>query len=333
MRREILSLVTLLITTSASAQYQPDILGEGFEQCTLNLEPDYSGEICATLVRSVPLVDSSRAVLYIHGYNDYFFQREMAERFNDSRYNFYALDLRKYGRSHREGQTLFEVHEMSEYFEDIDSAISQIRSEGMKQIILMAHSTGGLTTSLYCNANRNNPKVDAMILNSPFLDMNLGGFTETILLPIVSMVGKFFPDLVVFCDPTSAYFESLDRDHKGEWKYDTSLKLKSMNPTTAGWLRAIHRGQKELQRGLNIDQPILLMYSDKSTKSPVWTPEYQCSDAVLDVKDIAHYGEKLGSDITHAQIENGMHDLILSGYEARENVYNTICEWLKKRGL
>ncbi|MFI3303214.1 MAG: alpha/beta hydrolase [Rikenellaceae bacterium] len=333
MRREILSLVTLLITTSASAQYQPDILGEGFEQCTLSLEPDYSGEICATLIRRAPLVDSSRAVLYIHGYNDYFFQREMAERFTDSLYNFYALDLRKYGRSHREGQNLFEVREMSEYFEDIDSAISQMRSEGMEQIILMAHSTGGLTTSLYCNANRNNPKVDAMILNSPFLDMNLGGFTENILLPIVSMIGKFFPDLVVFCDPTSAYYESLDRDHKGEWKYDTTLKLKSMNPTTAGWLRAIHRGQKELQRGLNIDQPILLMYSDKSTKSPVWTPEYQCSDAVLDVKDIAYYGERLGSDITHAQIEDGMHDLILSGYEARESVYNTIFEWLKKRGL
>ena len=32
------------------------------------------------------------------GFNDYFFQAEMGRQFADSGYNFYAVDLRRYGR-------------------------------------------------------------------------------------------------------------------------------------------------------------------------------------------------------------------------------------------
>ncbi|MFI3305933.1 MAG: alpha/beta hydrolase [Rikenellaceae bacterium] len=333
MKLYISTVMALMIGLNAVAQYRPDILGDGFEQLTIELQPDYSGEICATLVRHTPLVESSSAVLYIHGYNDYFFQREMAERFVDSRYNFYALDLRKYGRSHRTGQTLFEVREMSEYFEEIDAAIEQIRSEGMKHIVLMSHSTGGLTTSLYCAARGADVGVDAMILNSPFLDMNLGEFTETLLVPMVSAVGAILPDWVIFQSESSCYFESLDSSHHGEWSYDTTLKLPNMNPTTAGWIRAIHRGQMALQRGVEIEIPILLMYSDRSAGGSEWSPEFQYCDTVLDVADIAKYGSQLGENVTHAEIAGGVHDLILSSPDVRERAYNTIFGWLERINL
>ncbi len=335
MKRYITSIALsiMALTTFAADNYRPDILGEGFEQLTIPLAPDYSGDISATLVRRSPLVESKRAVLYVHGYNDYFFQCEMAQRFTDSLYNFYALDLRKYGRSYREGQNLFEVRDMSEYFEELDAAIAQIESEGAETIILMSHSTGGLTTSLYCDARGADSGVDAMILNSPFLDMNLGSVTESILLPIVVAIGGVFPDFVVTRNPSASYFESLDSEHHGEWSYDTRLKQKSNTPATAGWLRAIYRGQSELQKGLDIKQPILLMYSDKSVGGSEWTPAYQVSDSVLDVEEIAKYGNLLGDDITHAEIVDGMHDLILSGYEARESAYANIFNWLKSRGL
>ncbi|MEG8036484.1 hypothetical protein QP157_14580 [Sphingomonas sp. LR61] len=38
-------------------------------------------------------------VLYVHGWSDYFFQREMAEHLEALGARFFALDLRKYGRS------------------------------------------------------------------------------------------------------------------------------------------------------------------------------------------------------------------------------------------
>ncbi|MEK8226237.1 alpha/beta hydrolase [Oerskovia sp. M15] len=40
-----------------------------------------------------------RAVLYVHGFVDYFFQAHLGDAFEEHGYAFYAIDLRGYGRS------------------------------------------------------------------------------------------------------------------------------------------------------------------------------------------------------------------------------------------
>ncbi|MEM9995362.1 MAG: alpha/beta hydrolase, partial [Acinetobacter pittii] len=67
-------------TSSANQNYVPDILGTGYEQLTLNFPSDYEGKVVATLVRKKTIQPSQKAVLYIHGFLDYFFQTEMAEQ-------------------------------------------------------------------------------------------------------------------------------------------------------------------------------------------------------------------------------------------------------------
>jgi alpha-beta hydrolase superfamily lysophospholipase len=52
-----------------------------------------------TLISSNRNLGDRRSVLYLHGYNDYFFHTHVAEKFNENNFDFYALDLRKYGRS------------------------------------------------------------------------------------------------------------------------------------------------------------------------------------------------------------------------------------------
>jgi alpha-beta hydrolase superfamily lysophospholipase len=56
-------------------------------------------EVIATLISSNRNLGDRRSVLYLHGYNDYFFHTHVAEKFNENNFDFYALDLRKYGRS------------------------------------------------------------------------------------------------------------------------------------------------------------------------------------------------------------------------------------------
>ena len=85
--------------TASQITYQPDVLGAGYEQATLHFPDDFEGKVIATLVRKKADQATNKAVLYIHGFIDYFFQTEMAERFNQQGFDFYALDLRKYGRS------------------------------------------------------------------------------------------------------------------------------------------------------------------------------------------------------------------------------------------
>ena len=108
----------------------PDVLGPGFEARTLELLPDEEDDgAVATLVRHVPASDPGAlpgtpttptfALLYIHGWNDYFFQTELAQQVSRLGGAFYALDLRRYGRSLREGQMLGWIASLTHNDEDI----------------------------------------------------------------------------------------------------------------------------------------------------------------------------------------------------------------------
>ena len=135
---------------------------------------------------------------------------------------------------------------------DIDTALTLIREEENTDIVLMAHSTGGLITSLYCEAHRNDLPVQGLILNSPFLDMNMNWFYEKILVPIVSAWGRWFKGTKISQGNSTAYAESLLKDHHGEWNYDTDLKFKVSPPVSSAWIRAIHRGHNQIHKGLHI---------------------------------------------------------------------------------
>ena len=327
----ILCLWVLVI--GAQAQYRTDILAHGFEQRTLSMPDDYNGKVEATLIRRLSECKTSRALLYVHGYNDYFFQRNLGEIFNDSCFNFYAVDLRKYGRSLLPGQTPFEVRDLSEYFADIDAAIHIIKEEGNSEIILMGHSTGGLITSLYCDRYKNDLPVQGLVLNSPFLDMNQGWFKEKILIPVVSFWGKFNKGTKIRQGTSTAYAESLLKKYHGEWDYNTHWKFMISPSVTSGWIRAIHLGQVKVHKGLDIPCPVLVLFSDKSVYGDNWTPEFQKGDAVLDVGDIAKYGKSLGPKVTEFEVKDGLHDLILSGKDSREAVYREIFRWMRDNHL
>ncbi len=125
---------TLLIVLCGAAaavatEWHPDsVLGEGFEMRSVTHPDDYSGNVRSTIIRHRSDCGDSTAVLYIHGYNDYFFQDEEAERIADSCYHFYAVDLRKYGRSLLPGQEPYELRDISEYYADIDSAMAALKT-------------------------------------------------------------------------------------------------------------------------------------------------------------------------------------------------------------
>lgn len=78
---------------------EPDLLGPPYERHTIDLGSDDEGPVVATLVRRRAERPSRRAVLYVHGFVDYFFQTHVADFFAARGWDFYALDLRKYGRS------------------------------------------------------------------------------------------------------------------------------------------------------------------------------------------------------------------------------------------
>jgi alpha-beta hydrolase superfamily lysophospholipase len=332
-RKSAILLILLMLAPVMMAWVTDPLLGRnGYVVETINHPDDYAGKVVSSVVRLLP--DGKRpkrAVLYVHGYNDYFFQEEMGREFNDSGYAFYAVDLRKYGRSLLPEQRRYEARDLSEYFADIDSAISRIRRDSISEIVLMGHSTGGLITSLYMEDSPA-PEIKALILNSPFLDWNFTGIMRNILIPMVATTGKWFPNLSFSQGDDPTYGESLLKSKHGEWEYDTTLKLIHPAPITAGWVRAIDQGHKQLiENGKAINVPIYLMHSRRSVSTEGWTPEANRGDAVLNVDSIAARGRRLGPDVTEAIVTDGLHDLLLSRPAVRRAVYDAIFRFLRRK--
>ena len=152
-----------------------DLLGEPYVAETLALPPDDEGEVVATLVSRRAGRPTYRAVLHVHGFNDYFFQTLAADFWVARGYDFYALDLRKYGRSLRPHQTPNYVADLAEYFTELDVALERVCGrDGHTEVVVSAHSTGGLVTALWLDAGpgTHQAAVKALALNSPWLDLH-----------------------------------------------------------------------------------------------------------------------------------------------------------------
>ncbi|WP_026839727.1 alpha/beta hydrolase [Gillisia sp. JM1] len=309
-------------------EYHRDVLGDGFKKLKLKLSNDYEGEVIATLIRRISDYKSEKAILYVHGFNDYFFQKELAIRFNQQGYNFYALDLRRYGRSYLSHQKFNNVRSILEYDEELDLALQIIKSENNHQVILMGHSTGGLITTNYAVTHLNSNLFHGLICNSPFYEFNLNYLERTVGIPILSFIGKYLPNIPISGGFSELYGYSLHIEKYGEWNYSLLWKPHNIPKVNLGFIRTIRSAQVNIRNKSIIDVPALVMHSDNSVYEKYWTEKFKEGDAVLNVDHIKENAHQLNGNVSVLEIENGMHDLVLSKKAVREKLYSKIFAWL-----
>lgn len=319
-------------TRTTDISWHEDIL-PGYEARYVDMGEAFDGPCRSTIVRKFSRPGTKRAYLYVHGFNDYFFQKEMGELFVDSGYNFYAVDLRRYGRSKEPWQYPFNIRDMKEYFQDIDSALMQIRRDGNVDITLSGHSTGGLTVLYYAADRGEDCAVDRVVTDSPFLEWNYSAFMRKAAIPVVGFLGKIFKNSKITQDHCAGYAESLLKQYHGQWEYNTDWKMTYSPPVTYSWIGAIDGAHSKLmKKRKNIKVPILVMHSSRKIQGCDWTPEFQTGDCVLDPFMIQEKGEKLGHPDRRmvCTIDSGIHDLILSEPMPRQAAYDTIFSFLRR---
>lgn len=306
-----------------------DHLGPGYETRTIPL----GGDLRAALVRHRATDNTRGAVLYVHGWIDYFFQTHVAEHFAGLGYDFYALDLRHYGRSMRPEAVPYYTTNLRDYHEELDAAARLIReTDGHERLVVLGHSTGGLIAPLWLADRRDTIRPEALILNSPWLDLAEPWLMRTAGTWLIRGVGRRMPKAVVPHTLSPAYGESIHADHRGEWGYNLEWKPITGVPVHAGWLAAVRKGQARIHRGLKLDLPILVLHSDASRLGlKKWVPEAMTADTVLDVQQMVQWAPALGSDVTTAMIPGGMHDLFLSARPVRQRALARMDEWLLAR--
>ena len=315
-------------------EWRPDFL-PGYETTVLALpgvepapgEPEDT-ELTATLVRRTPVEGSGArrpAALYVHGWNDYFFQTHLGDALDAMGYAFYAIDLRRYGRSLRPGQLRGYVTDLDDYALELDAAADLLAADH-DGLLLIGHSTGGLVTSLW--AAQRPGRVDGLVLNSPWLDLQGSGLLRTVGSPLVEALGSRNPTSVLRLQPDLGFYaRALHAEHGGEWDYDTELKVSPSPPIRAGWLRAILAGHARVAAGLNITAPVLVLASSASDFARRWHEGLKVVDTVLDVEQIAARAVRLGPHVTLVRVEEGLHDLVLSAPATRARVLAEIARW------
>ena len=317
--------------------WSPDFL-EGYEttELSLSVEPapgePSDVDLVATLIRKVGPRVGSRAVLYLHGWNDYFFQTHVADYMTELGYDFYALDLRRYGRSIREGQLRGFIANLDDYSLELDAAADLIAVDH-DRLLLMGHSTGGLIAALW--AGHNSDRLEGLILNSPWLDMQGSAIVRTLGTPVIDALGSRAPTSVIRLPELGFNARSLHISLGGEWEYDMTLKSSPGPPIRTGWLRAILLGHQRVAAGLGIGVPILVLASTTTDFSRRWHEGLRAVDSVLDVEQIAARSVRLGPHVTVVRIPEGLHDLTLSAPHVREHALSEIARFVEayvKRG-
>lgn len=330
---------------STTVDWMPDeLLGDAFATHTLSLHDDDEGPVVATLIRHTPVAEPRAVMLAIHGWNDYFYQYEFAQEMSRRHIQFYAIDLRKYGRSHLEHQTWGYAADLSIYDEDIHAAldiISTVHTETVP-IVFYGHSTGGLTAALW--AHRHPYVLSGLVLNSPWLELQGSTLLRQIGQPMIDAMASFAPDTILPLKDTGFYQRTLTAWHEdgattvepssdpfisGGWKPDERYRHVPSFPIRAGWVAAILRGHAQVAEGLDITCPVLVLTSARSHFASTWSEQMRQTDTVLEVSQIWKRVPALGAITTLIKLDGAIHDVILSRSEVRESAYRHIDRWLQ----
>nr|WP_179516642.1 alpha/beta hydrolase [Nocardioides perillae] len=326
--------------TVTRSAWTPDLLGEGYEQRTLELgpDPDGEGDLAAVLVRRTvrPGERVTGAVLYVHGFSDYFFQTDLADHLAARGLAFLAIDLSKSGRARRPGQTAHHTTTLERYDAQLDAALDVVAEDhGDVPVVVLAHSTGGLVTPLWLDRRRRAGRtapVAGLALNSPWFDLQGKPVMRGPLTWAMRALGPLRPFRALDL-PEGTYGHTLHTSGAGEWDYDLELKPMAGFPVTVGWLNAVRRGHARLHRGLDVGVPSLVLRSDKTHFSRTYSEASDRADTVLDVRQIARWSGCLGAETTVVPVADARHDVFLSLAEPRRAAYAALDAWLDRHSL
>lgn len=269
---------------------------------------------------------SHTAALYLPGFHDSFFHRKQGEAWRTHDIPLFGLEFRRSGRALRSEASRDALTDLRVREEEINDSIAYLRELGAQKIILIGHSTGGLQAAWW--AGEHPSAVDAVILNSPWLDHNGPELEKGLLTRIIITLGGLFPRLQ-FASLGGDYARSLHTTTGGEFTFNTHHKTLGNIPVRLGFFRSVRLMQAAIARGdIKIDVPLLIAHSSAAGDSRHPTPQDLASkDCVLNPEDMLRLGPVLSRDVTFLEVPGGRHDLALSRAEARDAYTKGTIAW------
>jgi alpha-beta hydrolase superfamily lysophospholipase len=268
----------------------------------------------------------SGALLYVHGWSDYFFNQELMHFATARGYRFYALDLPEHGRSLTAGEMPGFVGSAEHYLESVGAAVEAVREDSGRPPVLMGHSTGGLAAALY--AQRNEQRLAGVVLSSPWLVAHGGAATGRLLEAALRPAAMRWPRGRLPLPARGYFWRAVAKEAGGEWELREDLRPRNAFPVRLGWLHGVLEGQRMLRTGPRLRVPVLLLASTTSDTGLVWREHMRERDAVLSIAPMRRAAAGLCDDLDEALVEGGLHDVLLSSGAVRAEAYARLGRWL-----
>ncbi|CAE8598581.1 unnamed protein product [Polarella glacialis] len=303
-----------------------DMAALGLQEHVLPLSGGPGEQKAVVTYRTRP--GNTKCLLWFPGRNDTFMHPHVAPMLDACGLDLYVVEHRRLGRSQigaskADFALTSHVVDFKTFLEEQDAGIG-FALEGEKKyekVALYARSTGGIEASLYVRSGKYKDRIDALVLNSPFLDFGMGGANEMLcdamdeLMPIMSFLkGKDaaaeadMPGTSGGTPKPSSYGASIYSQYPS---CDLRCRNWITNRMTAGFVAASAQLHDELQKMEATAIPTLVCYSD--------------GDSCLDGKEVAQRAKFLSSDVTPFFLANGRHDLLLNyTKEDNQKVMDTI---------
>lgn len=311
-----------------------EVLGDPFTARTASLGADDEGELVTTVVhrpadadhRAVLAgTDEDAAVVYLHGWSDYFLHRGLADHLAAGGVETFGVDLRKHGRSLRPGQTPCSIASLHDYDAEFEAVLADVGPD--RRIVLIAHSAGGLTATLW--ASRHPDRVAALVLVSPWLELHTGTHLRRRLARPFRRLADRAPHSPALPPGSGLYGELLHVDRQGEWDYRMDWKpLRGTVPRDM--FAAVLDGFAELDSLEPLPFPVLTLTSGRSYLLPVPSPIAGRSDTILRVSSMRSRAAELSADARVVVVDGAFHDVLLSPAGPRRTAYALIDDFLRE---
>lgn len=283
-------------------------------------------KIQSSEIRFKELPENRKAVVWIHGFNDYYHHFHVGEFLLHEGYNVYTITLPRYPQDGVDRRYLFYIDDITKYFSYIDEYIEFINQRNIHHIVLYGHSTGGLVSTAYLHEGKNRNKVSKLILNAPFFDFYDSDLKEFMLESIISSIAKVVPRFVVRQGKNELYSPDYYKGILSRYFFEQNKKLTYPSHVFAGWVRAVSIYHKKIQKNqIKVKVPVLVLTSSTSMKG---CSGEQNGDCVLDVNETKKFAKNIGENVTIQEYSGAIHDVLLSKPDIVQLALSDIGEFL-----
>ena len=266
---------------------------------------------------------NDKAIIWIPGFNDYFYNFYIGNKFVENGYDIYAISLNNYMTNQNENK--FNCNSSSEIINSIDKLIEEIINIKLyNNYYLYGHSMGGLIAVNYLEYGKYKNLFKKLILNSPFFDFNLDTITKFILNYIIYYLAYLFPRCELRKKTYVPNYLSLNISKR--FYINLNYKTDYLCQIYFSWIKSISTLQYNIFRSrINLKIPIFVLYCDKTT---IFENDNMVGDDTLNVEDIDYYSDNIGDNVKKIKVKNSIHDIFSSSIQVINYAFNKTLEWL-----